>query len=144
MPGRQGRQLVDNACPCVLPVNAAQRLSRATAKLSRSQEKAPRNPDLRPRPERETAGQAPVPYAREALTSVSMCGGGSVDSLAARTSASAKVLVGGLCIRSRPCAALLNVAASTLKSRGTRSHSQHHLDLRVNIATSSTSPSSKG
>jgi len=31
------------------------------AKLSRFREKAPRNPDLRPWPERETADQAPVP-----------------------------------------------------------------------------------
>lgn len=44
------------------------------AKLSRSREKAPRNPDLRPWPERETAGQAPVPRAREAPTSGSMVG----------------------------------------------------------------------
>jgi hypothetical protein len=41
--------------------------------------KVPINPDLRPRSERETAGQAPVPYAREAPTSVSMVAGGGFE-----------------------------------------------------------------
>ena len=45
------------------------------ARLSRSREKAPRNPDLRPRPECESAGQARVPYAGDAPTSVSMVAG---------------------------------------------------------------------
>ncbi len=45
------------------------------AKLSKSREIAPRNPDLRPRPERETAGQRPVPYARGEPTSGSMVAG---------------------------------------------------------------------
>jgi hypothetical protein len=44
-----------------------------------SREKAPINPDLPPRPERETAGQAPVPYARDAPTSVSMVAGETRD-----------------------------------------------------------------
>jgi hypothetical protein len=40
-----------------------------------SREKAPRNPDLRPRPGRETTGQAPVPYAQDAPTGVSIVAG---------------------------------------------------------------------
>jgi hypothetical protein len=47
----------------------------AYAGVIRPREKAPRNPDLRRRPERETAGQAPVLYARDALTSGSMVAG---------------------------------------------------------------------
>ena len=49
------------------------------ARLSRSRVKAPRNPDLRRRPEHEAAGQAPVPYPREAPTSVSMAVSGEID-----------------------------------------------------------------
>jgi len=44
-------------------------------KLNRSREEAPINPDLRCRLERETAGQAPVPYTRDTPTSVSMVAG---------------------------------------------------------------------
>jgi hypothetical protein len=43
-----------------------------TAGLSRSREEAPSNTDLRPRPKRETSGQAPVHCARDAPTGGSM------------------------------------------------------------------------
>ena len=46
-----------------------------TQMVSRSREKAPRNADPSPMAERETAGRAPVPYARDAPTSVSMVAG---------------------------------------------------------------------
>jgi hypothetical protein len=46
-----------------------------TARVSRPREKAPRNPNLRPLPGRENAGQAPVPYAQDAPTSASMVAG---------------------------------------------------------------------
>jgi hypothetical protein len=45
------------------------------ARLGRSREKAPINPIFSILAKRETAGQAPVPYARDAPTSVSMVAG---------------------------------------------------------------------
>ena len=57
------------------------RLHRAT--VSRSREKAPINPIFGISVQRETAGQAPVPYAREAPASVSMVAGEPVNLRAA-------------------------------------------------------------
>jgi hypothetical protein len=94
-------------------------IGQCSQRVSRSREKVPRNPYLRPRPERETAGQAPVPYAQGAPTSVFSGGGGSIGSLAARTSASAKVLVVRPCIRSRLGAVLLSIGDSSPESRET-------------------------
>ena len=92
-------------------------LHRAT--VSRSREKAPINPDFRPRAERETAGQAPMPYAPDARISVSVVAG--VRSVRSRpTSAAGKVLVVSLCIRSRPGNALLNIPERSLESPETR------------------------
>lgn len=54
-----------------------------TQRLIRSRQKAPRNADLRSRPERETAVQAPVPYSRDAPTSVSIVAGDHVNFRAA-------------------------------------------------------------
>jgi hypothetical protein len=47
-------------------------------------------------------------------------GGGTVAFQAARSSGAAKTLAGALCICSRPCAALLNIARPSLGSPETR------------------------
>jgi hypothetical protein len=56
---------------CAAPPCIGQRKQR----VSKSREKAPINGNSEVSPERETAGQAPVPYARDAPTSVSTVAG---------------------------------------------------------------------
>jgi hypothetical protein len=62
------------------------------------------------------AGSGTFDNARAVVSITSVSGGGSVGSRAALTSPRTKVLVGGLCIRSRPGAALLNVGAPRSES----------------------------
>jgi hypothetical protein len=72
------REHVRNGSGCVAhPPPPCMVLHRA--RLRRSREKAPRNPDLLNRQERETAGQAPVTHARHAPTNDSMVAGGGFE-----------------------------------------------------------------
>jgi hypothetical protein len=69
-PHRRGRTRGVTVPPCH---------GHGTQRVSRSREKAPRNPTLAHSVEREGAGQAPVHYARDAPTSGSMVTGRTLN-----------------------------------------------------------------
>ena len=79
-----------------------------TQTLSRCREKAPINPAFSFSAQRETAGQAPVPYARDAPTRGSMVAGGSSDDATFGPKDPKVLLAGPPCVRSCVRTALLN------------------------------------